>query len=140
MRYRTLVTLGALAGMAAVPLAGLGAQQAAPVKPHTIEIRLIEQPGAIPFAFEPATFAAERGDTLRFVQAAATMHNVHFKTVPAGAHLGSALSGPYLTTKGQTYIVVVDKRFVDGKYELVCDPHEMIGMHATLTVAGTAGQ
>jgi plastocyanin len=42
----------------------------------------------------------------------------------------------YLTTKGQAYTLVVDSRFVDGVYEIVCDPHETIGMHAFLTVTG----
>jgi plastocyanin len=47
---------------------------------------------------------------------------------------------PYLTTKGQTYTIAVDSRFGEGKYELVCDPHEAIGMHGFLTVrGGTAG-
>ncbi len=43
-------------------------------------ISLVERPGTMPFAFEPANFTAQRGDTLRFVQASATMHNVRFKT------------------------------------------------------------
>lgn len=64
------------------------------------------------------------------------MHNVHFKTAPKGAKLGSAAMSQYLTTKGQSYSLVVDSRFVDGTYEIVCDPHEMIGMHAFLSVVG----
>ena len=68
------------------------------------------------------------------VQLANTMHNVHFKTQPSGSRLGSAAVSPYLTTKGQAYTVVVDSRFGVGRYEIVCDPHEMIGMKAILTV------
>ena len=119
-----------------------GAQNVAPgaTVPHVIVVSLVERPGTMPFAFEPANFTAQRGDTLRFVQASATMHNVHFKTQPKGAKLGAAAISPYLTTKGQTYTLVVDSRFSEGKYELVCDPHEAIGMHAFLTVrGGTAG-
>jgi len=68
------------------------------------------------------------------------MHNVRFKTHPKGAKLGAAAIGRYLTSKGQTYTIVVDSRFGDGKYELVCEPHEAIGMHGFLTVrGGTAG-
>ena len=104
--------------------------------PHTIVINLVERPGAMPFAFEPANVVAHRGDTLRFVQLAATMHNVHFKTEPKGAKLGSAAMSQYLTTKGQAYTLVVDSRFVDGRYEVVCDPHEMLGMHAFIAVNG----
>ena len=106
--------------------------------PHLIVIKLIEVPGtAMPFAFEPAKFTAVRGDTLQFVQFANTMHDVHFKTEPKGAKLGGAAVSPYLTTKGEKYSIVVDSRFVDGTYEIVCDPHEMIGMHAFLTVQGS---
>ncbi len=36
--------------------------------------------------------------------------------------------------------IVVDSRFGERKYEIVCDPHEATGMHAFLTVrGGTAG-
>jgi plastocyanin len=106
--------------------------------PQTIVIKLVERPGAMPFAFEPANVTAHHGDTLRFVQFASTMHNVHFKTQPRGAKLGSAAMSQYLTTKGQAYSLVVDSRFVDGTYEVVCDPHEMIGMHAFIAVTGGA--
>jgi len=106
--------------------------------PHTIVIKLVERPGAMPFAFEPASVTAHYGDTLKFVQFAATMHNVHFKTAPKGARLGSAGTSQYLTAKGQTYALVVDARFVDGTYEVVCDPHELIGMHAFIAVTGGA--
>ena len=113
------------------------AQGAGPT-PHTIIVKLIEQPGPMPYAFEPATFTADPGDTVKFVQAASVMHNVHFKAVPKGARLGSAAVSQYLTTKGQSTSLVIDSRFVDGKYEIVCDPHETIGMHAFLTVEGHA--
>ena len=106
--------------------------------PHAIVIKLVERPGAMPFAFEPANVTAHYGDTLRFVQFASTMHNVHFKTQPKGAKLGSAAMSQYLTAKGQAYSLVVDSRFVDGTYEVVCDPHEMIGMHAFIAVSGGA--
>ncbi len=106
----------------------------APATPHTIVVNLVERAGPMPFAFEPATFSAQRGDTLRFVQLAATMHNVHFKTMPKGSKLGSAAISSYLTAKGQSYSLVVDSRFAGGNYEIVCDPHELIGMHAILTV------
>jgi len=124
----------------ALPAGAQNVVPGAPV-PHVIVVSLVERPGTtMPFAFEPANFTAQRGDTLRFVQASATMHNVRFKTQPKGAKLGGAAISPYLTTKGQTYTIVVDSRFSEGKYELVCDPHEATGMHAFLTVrGGTAG-
>ncbi|HVX38392.1 MAG TPA: plastocyanin/azurin family copper-binding protein [Gemmatimonadaceae bacterium] len=132
-----LVAAAAIAGAQQSAAQQPAAQQpAAPSGPHTIVINLIEQPGPKPFAFSPAAFTARQGDTLRFVQAANTMHNVHFKSEPSGAKLGGAAISPYLTTKGQAYTLVVDSRFTDGTYQIVCDPHEMIGMHATLTVLG----
>jgi len=131
--YGSLTAILAFASGAAAQSAPAASATAS--APHTIVISLVEHLGAPkPFGFEPATFTAERGDTLRFVQAASTLHNVHFKTVAKGAKLGSAAMSQYLTTKGQAYVVVVDSRFADGTYEIVCDPHEMIGMHAFLTI------
>ena len=104
--------------------------------PRVITVSLVDRAGAKPFAFEPANFTAQRGDTLRFVQASASMHNVHFKTQPKGAKLGAAGTSPYLTAKGQTFTIVVDSRFAEGTYELICDPHELNGMHAFLSVQG----
>lgn len=110
------------------------AVDSAPAAPHTIVIDLVDRSGPKPYAFDPPTVTAHRGDTLRFVQLTSAIHDVHFKAVPRGAKLGSATTGPYLTTKGQVYTIVVDSRFVDGSYEVVCDPHEMIGMHEFITV------
>ena len=92
----------------------------------------------MPYAFEPSTITAKRGNTIRFVEAASVMHNVHFKTHPRDAKIGGVTTGPYLTTEGQTYDIVIDKRFTDGVYTFVCDPHEMVGMRGTLTVHGSA--
>lgn len=107
-----------------------------PPVPEVVVVRFVERPGAMPFAFEPANLTVHRGDTLRFVQTSATMHNVRFKKQPKGAKLGAAAVSPYLTTKGQTYTIVVDSRFTEGTYELVCDPHEALGMRGSLTVLG----
>ena len=134
LRSRILISSCALA------LCALGTPASAqtPTGPHLITIKLVERPGdKLPFAFEPATFTAQRGDTLKFVQFANTIHNVHFKKTPSGAKLGSAASSPYLSAKGQAITMIVDGRFVPGSYEIVCDPHEMIGMHAFLTVDAT---
>ena len=132
--------LASAAPLVAQDAAHLDASSApAAAVPHTIVIKLVERPGAMPFAFEPASITAHHGDTLRFVQFASTMHNVHFKTEPKGARLGSAAMSQYLTAKGQSYSLVVDSRFVDGTYEVVCDPHELIGMHAFIAVTGGAG-
>lgn len=142
MSAKSVTIIGSLACLVGMSVAA-SAQEAtasapAPSTPHTIVVKLVEVPGPKPYAFEPATFTARQGDTLRFVQEASVMHNVHFKTEPKGAKLGGAAMSQYLTAKGQTYVLVVDSRFTDGTYEIVCDPHEMVGMHAFLTVTGTA--
>ena len=134
-----LITRLAPAGVALLALAlstssTARAQDAAP--PHTIVIKLADEGGPQPYAFEPGIISARRGDTLRFVQVGVTMHNVHFISAPKGAKLGSLATSDYLTAKGQAFTVVLDSRFPDGKYEIVCDPHQSVGMHAFLTVMG----
>ena len=109
-------------------------QSVSPGTGHLVVVKLVMKSGSVPYAFEPANVAVQHGDTLRFMEDAGAIHNVHFKTHPNGARLGAAASGPYLTSKGQTYDLVIDARFTDGRYEYVCDPHEMIGMHGVLTV------
>jgi plastocyanin len=114
--------------------ASANGQKATPLHPQTILVKLVNKAGPIPFAFEPAIVVAHRGDTVRFIEDAGVMHNVHFTKQAPGAKLGAAASGPYLTTKGQAYDVVIDGRFTEGKYEYVCDPHAAIGMKGTLVV------
>ena len=123
--------------LSSVPALG---QSAPPVTGHLVVVKLVERGGSAPYAFVPANVIAQHGDTLRFLEDAGVVHNVRFKSHPDGARLGAAGTGPYLTTKGQTYDIIIDGRFVDGRYEFVCDPHESVGMRGTLTVqAGGAG-
>lgn len=138
MLRRSFVTAFIVA--AGTGLAAHASAQSAPTPPHVIVIKLAETGGSKPYIFEPSTINAEPGDTLRFVDGSNMMHNVHFTATPRGAHLGAAAMGPYLTGTGQVYNVVIDSRFVDGKYELVCDPHQTLGMQATLIVSGSAKQ
>ena len=111
-------------------------QTLAPAHPHMVVVKLVEKGGPMPYAFEPATTVAQRGDTVRFMNAIDVMHNVRFTKEAAGSKLGAAITGPYLTAKGMTYDVVIDARFTDGTYTFVCDPHEAIGMKGTLIVTG----
>ena len=131
---RTPYQVSGLLAMLCLLSAPLRAQTSSTGAGHVVVVKLVTKTGGVPFAFEPANATVQRGDTLRFVEDAGVMHNVHFKTHPNGARLGSAAAGPYLTNKGQTYNLVIDGRFTDGKYEFVCDPHEMVGMHGVLTV------
>ena len=131
-RLQSLMT-ASLAALVALSASANG-QSAAPPGPHMIVVKLVEKGGAMPYAFEPAIAVAQRGDTVRFMEAAGAMHNVRFTKQAPGAKLGAAATGPYLTTKGQTYDVVIDRRFAEGRYEYVCDPHAAIGMKGTLVV------
>jgi len=126
----------ALVASLAVGVVPAGAQTATSSAPHTVIVKLIERGGSVPYAFEPASIDVARGDTVRFVQAANAPHNVRFTKQAPGAKLGSASTSPYLVAKGQTYVLVIDGRFTDGNYTYVCDPHEMIGMHGSMTVTG----
>jgi plastocyanin len=118
------------------------AQTAARPAGHLVVVKLVDRGGSTPYAFEPAKVSVQPGDTLRFLEDAGVVHNVRFKTHPSGANLGKATAGPYLTTKGQKYDLVIDGRFAPGSYDFVCDPHEAMGMRGTLTVGanGTDGK
>ena len=133
-RMKILIT-ATITAMMALSTSANG-QTAASTHPHMVVIKLVEKGGAMPYAFEPAMTVAQRGDTVRFMNAVDVMHNVRFTKEAAGSKLGSAITGPYLTAKGMTYDVVIDARFTDGSYAFVCDPHEMIGMKGRLIVSG----
>jgi len=130
-RMKILMT----ASMTALIALSANGQTAASSHPRIVVIKLIDKGGAMPYAFEPATSVAQRGDTVRFLNAVDVMHDVRFTKDAAGSKVG-ALTGPYLTAKGMTYDVVIDARFTDGTYTFVCDPHEMIGMKGTLVISG----
>ena len=120
--------------LAALLVLSAGANAQNPSGPHMLIVKLVDKGGAMPYAFEPAITVAQRGDTVRFVETAGVMHDVHFTKQASGAKLGGAATGPYLTTKGQTYDLVIDARFTEGRYEFVCEPHEALGMKGTLVV------
>ena len=124
-----------IASLCVVPATAFG--QSAAGASHIVVVKLVAKEAAAPYAFEPASVSVQHGDTLRFIEDAAAIHNVRFKTHPAGARLGAASVGPYLTTRGQSYDLVIDARFTDGRYEIVCDPHELLGMRGVINV-GTA--
>ncbi len=111
-------------------------QASAQAGAHLILVKMVDKPNA-QFAFEPAVIVAQRGDTLRFVQASNAPHNVHFDKAPKGAKLGDATTGPYLMGLGKTYDVIIDARFANGSYPFVCDPHQGVGMRGTLTVGAS---
>jgi plastocyanin len=111
-----------------------------PASPHLAAGKLVPVKmtdiSATQFKFDPAEITVNPGDTVRFVQSTITPHNVDFRSTPAGANLGAAKLGPFLTAAGQNYDLVIDARFSAGTYQFVCTPHEMMGMKGVLTVAG----
>jgi plastocyanin len=118
--------------LAALPApARAWAQDAPGARVHVIA--MVER-GQYGIAFEPQRTFAAPGDTLRFVQQGALPHNVQFRSAPAGAALGDGIESPMLTDRGGTFEVVLDGRFVPGKYHFVCVPHEAIGMAGLLYV------
>lgn len=100
------------------------------------EIVLVEMIDKSPteFTFDPVDITVRRGATVRFVMTGNVPHNIQFKDPPEGARLDEIMMGPFLVQQGQTYDVVIDDRFVDGLYPVVCTPHELMGMKGTLTV------
>ena len=99
-------------------------------------VKMVEL-SATSYRFQPATATVNPGDTVRFVQTSAMPHNVEFTKTPAGAQLGSAKLGPFLTTSGQTYDVVIDARFPGGQYRYMCTPHFALGMLGVIVVAAS---
>lgn len=121
-----------------VRVAPMRAQSAPATGGHVVIVKLVTKAGSVPYAFEPASITAQQGDTLRFIEDAAVIHNVRFTSHPSGSKLGAATTGPYLTTKGETYDLIINGRFTVGHYDFVCDPHAMLGMHGVLTVGKRA--
>ena len=99
----------------------------------TLHVIAMVEKGQYGIAFEPMRTHAAPGDTIRFVQRGALPHNVLFRGFPAGATIDS-LQSPMLTTSGATWDLVLDPRFVPGKYHFVCVPHETMGMAGLLYV------
>jgi plastocyanin len=127
-----------VAGLALAAVAGTAEAQTAAAKGKVVTVQMVDK-SATEYRFEPAAIAVQPGDTLRFVTTGAMTHNVEWKVVPAGAKLGDAQVGPYLTAKGQTYELVIDDRFPAGEYEIICTPHQTLGMQAKVTIGKGAG-
>ncbi|MBI4500563.1 MAG: hypothetical protein HY700_05320 [Gemmatimonadetes bacterium] len=96
------------------------------------------------YQFEPITLTIKPGDTVKWINFSGGPHNVQFKKdrVPAGADavLNAAmagrmgdLTGPFLIDSLATYQVSFANAPA-GTYAYTCQPHEMRGMNATLSV------
>ncbi len=134
MRFQVL----GFAAAALLGVAAIGAGSAAAKEPgHVVVVKMVKQGGS-DYRFEPATVTVQPGDVLQFEQDSDAPHNVQFDSWAKGAKLGSAQMGPYLTSQGQTYKLVIDSRFPAGKYTYECTPHGAMGMKGTITVAAAA--
>ena len=96
------------------------------------EVRMVTTQNGASGVFEPAALTVKKGDTVRFINDGGAAHNASF---PAAENAGAANlppAGPYLTTAGQTYDVVINMDA--GTYNYQCDPHAATGMKGTITV------
>src|SRR5438093_1100944 len=95
---------GFAVGMSAVIFSAveLSAQSSQPAQgaAHVVVVRLVDRGGPTPYVFDPPVVNVERGDTVRFTEAANVMHNVRFTKEPRGAKLGAAEASPYLMKVG----------------------------------------
>jgi len=131
-RTSRLIGIAGVLGLAAP----VSAQTTVAPAAHVVVVQLVLRNNpSVPFAFEPSSVQVQQGDTIRFTEAADAVHNVRFIKQAPGAKLGAAAVGPFLSKVGETYSLVIDSRFAVGKYEYVCDPHQMLGMKGTLIVA-----
>ncbi len=105
-------------------------------RPTLLLVAMVER-GQYGIAFEPMRTYAVSGDTVRFMQKGALPHNVLFRSGPPGARVDS-LESPMLSEAGASWDVVLDSRFVPGKYHFVCVPHETMGMAGLLYVEVSA--
>jgi manganese oxidase len=143
MNYRTIKVRGAallaLTMATALPFAFSACSGArAEESGRLIDVSIVDDGGNL--RFEPSTIDARRGDVVRFTQRGSMPHNVEFvrNSAPAGAELGDAWTGPYLTKVGETYELKIDGGFQDGEYRFVCAPHVSLGMAGSITVSGGA--
>lgn len=126
----------ALTGIALLfPAVGLRNAIARPVPAGRLMIVKIVDVTSTTYKFEPATITVHRGDTVRFLQASVVPHNVEFTDAPALDRLGAARVGPYLLARQQKYDIVVDNRFLLGKYGYQCTPHASLGMAGTIIIS-----
>jgi plastocyanin len=130
IRAMGLMLLGALL---AAPVAAQGARADDDRGPQTLEVRMVDK-GPTRFVFEPAEVTVRLGDRVVWVQTGVMPHNVEFAEAPEAGNLEAIPSSPYLTTRGQTFELVIDGRFAPGVYTYICTPHVGMGMKGTIEV------
>lgn len=127
----SLLSLGAALVLATAPLQAQGPNANSPV--NVIEVKMVET-SATEFAFSPAKIIVKPGTVVRFTQTKVNVHNVEFKSFPAGVDLGDLRVGQYLMSVDQVHEFTIDRRFLPGTYDYVCTPHAMMGMKGQIIV------
>lgn len=130
IRGMGLMVLGVLL---AAPVAAQGALAGDVRGPQTLEVRMVDK-GPTQFVFEPADITVRLGDRVVWVQTGVMPHNVEFAEAPEAGSLEAIPSSPFLTTRGQTFELVIDGRFAPGVYTYICTPHVGMGMKGTIEV------
>ncbi len=132
-----------------VPVVALAAAAFAPppgadrtVPPATHRVRMIQQ--GQQYLFQPANMTIASGDLIDYVNVSGGPHNVQFtpSKIPAGAaevlnrgmpNRMGPLAGPMITQPNAVYRV----NFAGapaGTYEVICLPHQALGMKGVVTV------
>src|SRR5690349_18176247 len=97
-------------GAATAPAAE--APAAAPAAPaaqgNVVEVKMVTTPDGASGHFEPANVTVKKGDTVRFITDGKAAHNASFPAAENAGKSNLPAPGPYLTTAGQTFDVVIN--------------------------------
>ncbi len=138
--------------LAVVPVLALTAVAFAPradrtLPPATHSVRMIQQ--GQQYLFQPVNITIASGDIIEYRNVSGGPHNVQFTParIPAGAaealnrgmpNRMGPLAGPMITAPNAVYRV----NFAGapaGTYEVICLPHQALGMKGVVTVRAPAG-
>jgi plastocyanin len=122
----------ALLALALALAAGIGVSVASAAQRKVIEVHMATSADGASGRFKPAHVTAKNGDTVRFITDGRSVHNVSFPPSENPGRRTLPELGPYLTSPGQSYDLVVD--LDAGTYHFQCDPHAILGMKGVLRV------
>lgn len=140
--FRSSLAALMLAGMAMAAAPELQAQERMAMssadEPRVFAVGMVDK-SPTQFVFEPSVITVEPGSIVRFVQQGMQPHNVEFKDGPQGGSMpGTPTVGPFLITKGATYDIVIPEGVALGEYDIVCTPHQALGMKGKIIVTAAA--
>jgi len=149
---RQMITLALFAAACGGEKAPQTAPAAAPAAPaaapapaatgtvHEVKMQLVGGK----YTFDPVNLTIKPGDTVKWINMSGGPHNVAFykDKIPAGAaevlakampNTMAELAGPFLTDSLAAYQVSFAGA-PQGNYSYTCQPHEALGMNATLSI------